>query len=547
MVVCRWYRSIMLAVGWLVLLPWAVAAAEPLVAVNGASDRVPLVPRTELLDPGAALTPEEALRRLRLPDSRVVDRVFSHSFTADTLWSLIDIEVAPAAAGRWYLALELPNFDRLEVYRVTFPGTGQPRPVPLVELGDKVPAITDIPSRFHLAPLDLEPGRLTLLVRGRTASTLTLPLTLWRLDALLLEEQNVFALQMFYLGISAVLFLSALALFAYTRQAIYFIYLVNLFAHSGIWLMINGVGPGHLWPGLVPYLDFELHALVALSICTVFAFTAVFLSTSRIPKLVQQILWGGAVIGALLTVGSLLTPQDYAVWMNLVIANITMPLLALLMVPTIIGLFRREPAARPLMLTWVGLILTVAIAWLRNAGLIPSNFFVLSVPQLGSVFEALVFGYMLVDRLGRLQHEKEALQQAALEAAREQEVILENRVAERTAELDAANSRLQSIIRSAPFPLILVQESDGCILYANQPACDLVGKDLADLVGTESPALVRRSRRAGPAAGDPDRGRWCIGGSGGATPEGRWIGVLGPPVGRSADLRRAACPACRAQ
>src|SRR3546814_1531944 len=51
-------------------------------------------------------------------------RSFSHGYTASTMWTRIEIDVDAEAAGRWYLALELPNFDHLEVYPSWLPTKG---------------------------------------------------------------------------------------------------------------------------------------------------------------------------------------------------------------------------------------------------------------------------------------------------------------------------------------------------------------------------------------------------------------------------------------
>lgn len=473
--------------GWLVIVVLAFAAwfaaspawAAPVVRVTGAEAEVSLIPRTELLDPAGALSPREALARLSVPDAVVDTKVYSRGYIPDVLWARIVLDVDPAAAGRWYLSLELPNFDRLDVY--TVPDGGEP--VPFVALGDRVPAVTDIRTRFHIAAMDLKPGRTVLLVRGRTGSTMTLALKLRKLDQLLVEEQAFFALQTFFLGISTILFLSAAGLFAYTRQPIYLIYLIGVVAHSGIWLLINGTGPGHLWPELAGRFHVDPHPLVAVSIFTTAAFAGSFLSTARVPVLVRQIFWAMAVIGLVLALVAAVVPPDYVYWTSGVVSNVVLPVSALLLVLTSVGLYRGEPAARPLMLTWVGLVGAVILAVLRDVGIVPNSVFTLSGAQLGSVFEMVIFAYMLIRRLGQIQSEKEELQRQALAAAREHEAVLERRVADRTAELDAANVRLRSIVSSAPFPLVLAREADDRILFVNQRACDLIGLPRDALVG----------------------------------------------------------------
>lgn len=471
----RWTSALLTII---ILLMFGVLHSSNAEAIDVRSGQstIPLTPRTIVFDAAGRLSPSDAAKQLANPGAEVETGTYSHGYLSGALWARIVLDVSEDAAGRWYLSLELPNFDQLDVYRIPGSVAEITSPVRLFQLGDRVVAQTDIRMRFHLAPIDLSPGRTVLLVRGETASTMTLDLNLRRLDgALVTQEQAFFGLQMFYLGIGCVLFLGALALFAYTRQLIYAVYLVNLIAHTGIWLIVNGTGPGVLWPELARRFPFEVHALLGLSISGTMAFSAMFLATARVPRVVRISLWGMSIIGLLLCVACLVVPHSYAVWTNALVSQVALPVSAALVIPTAVALFYGEPAARPLLLTWIGLIAAIALGVLRNQGFVPSNTLTLTGPQLGSVFEMIVFAYMLVDRLGRLQRDKERLQSDALIAAREHETLLERRVAERTGELDAANSRLRTIINAAPFPLILVREADEHVLFVNRQATDLLG------------------------------------------------------------------------
>lgn len=412
--------------------------AEPVVVVTAQVDTIPLTPRTIVIDPAGGLDVETASRLLAAPDAMVESTVRSHGYVPDTLWGRVVLDVAPEASGLWYLSLELPNFDRLDVYSVP---NGSGPPVPYVALGDRVPDATEIRTRFHIAPIDLPAGRTVLLLRGRTDSTLTLDLKLRRLEGLLAGEQDYFALQAFYLGVAAIIGLGALGLLFYNRQRIYLIYLINLVSHTLLWLLVNGTGPGHLWPGLADRIHIDPHPFVGLTVFGTGAFAAEFLSTARIPSVVKLGFQTVAVLGLAVAVLCVVMPEGSIYWSSRLASTIVTPSTVVLFALTAVGVYRGEPAARPLMLTWVGLAAAVVLAVLRDVGIVPSNTLTLTGPQLGGVFEMLVFAYMLLDRLGRLQREKEELQRAALDTAREHEAVLEQRVADRTVELDLAVER----------------------------------------------------------------------------------------------------------
>src|SRR3546814_15327074 len=58
-----------------------------------------------------------------------------------------------------------------------------------------------------------------------------------------------------------------------------------------LWLIINGVGPGYLWPGLARSGEIPSHGFVALAIASIAAFTALFLAGERVPRVLERIMW----------------------------------------------------------------------------------------------------------------------------------------------------------------------------------------------------------------------------------------------------------------
>lgn len=409
-----------------------------MVRVDGSRPTLPLLPRAELIDPDGVLTPAEAAGRLLLPDAQITTELASRGFTHEILWARVTLDVAPSAAGRWYFSLELPNFDRLQVFGLP---AGDGPPVALFELGDTAAPVTDIRSRFHLAPLALPAGTTVLLLRGETTSTMTLDVKLRKLGALQEEERGFYGLQLFYLGIATVLGLGALGLFAHTREWIFLIYMVNLTAHCVLWLIINGTGPGYLWPDLARHVHLTPPVFVAVTIFGTAAMAYHFLASATLPALARRFLLGYTHLSLFLAVLGAILPPPPPIWYAVLVSNLVLPSGAILLIVTAIALIRGDRTAWGLMLTWLALIAAAGLSVLRNIGLVPNNNLTLTGPQLGSFVEMIVFAYMLVQRFGRLQAEKDQVQRDALEAARVHRAELEQRVASRTAELDEAIHR----------------------------------------------------------------------------------------------------------
>ena len=477
-----------------VLSAGGARADDTVVAVDGLADRIALLPRASILVGDGTLIPQAADWLLSQPGTMVERSVRSFGYTAEVLWSRATLDVAPAAAGRWYLALEVPNFDWMDVYRVD--PTGSAPPQLLFTLGDRAPRVSDIASRFHIAPLDLEAGRTVLLFRGWTTGSLTPDLSLRQITPLLQDEQAFFGLQTFYLGIVAILLLSALVTFGFTGERIYLLYCGTLCAQAIYWVTVLGTGPGHLWPALAGRVYVDPLVFIIIALAGLILFAHAFLSAAQVPSILLRVMKIFAFIALALAAASVLAPLPYTAYVNSAIAHFVFPAIIAMMVPTAVAFFLGARSSRPLALACVALICAISVGVMRDNGIIVSNIWVLAAPQLGSLVEMLVFGYMLMARWASAQREKEEMQRQALVAAREQEEVLERRVADRTAELNAANALLRTVVGAAPFPLTLSDNDTGTVMFANDKAAEFLGLSPGELVGRPVPdAFVRTDVR----------------------------------------------------
>ena len=466
----------------------------PDVVVDGSNSDVSVLPRAWMLAKDGEFTPSEAAARLTMPGAQVETVVRSHGYVLDVMWARTTLDVAEQGVGRWYLTLEVPNFDLLDVYRLDPSGSAAPEL--LFTLGDRTPPVSDIASRFHVAPMDLKAGRLDLLFRAQTTGSMTLDLSLREITALLQEEQPFVSLQTFYLGILVALLLASLVTLVFSHERIYAIYALALVSQAIYWMLVLGTGPGHLWPELAGRLPLDPLMFIPAALAALILFARSFLDDPRMPPAILRAMTVMAFVALCLPVAKLLTPWPYDVYVNMTSSGVLLPSVAALFIPSIIGLFRGVPASRPLCFAWGALSMAATVGFLRDHGLITSSFWVMASPQLGSLAEMLVFGYMLMARWARAQGEKEAIQRQALLAAREQETVLERRVADRTAELNASNALLRLVVGAAPFPLTLSDTADDIVMFANRRAVAFLAPPGGNLLGEPIPnAFLRASDR----------------------------------------------------
>jgi PAS domain S-box-containing protein len=72
---------------------------------------------------------------------------------------------------------------------------------------------------------------------------------------------------------------------------------------------------------------------------------------------------------------------------------------------------------------------------------------------------------------------------------------LEQRVAERTTDLDKSEKRLRAIFEATPIPQIITRLADTTVLNANQPVCDLFEIDRDQLIGQKARDYFRSQRQ----------------------------------------------------
>ncbi|HYD22739.1 MAG TPA: ATP-binding protein, partial [Flavipsychrobacter sp.] len=109
--------------------------------------------------------------------------------------------------------------------------------------------------------------------------------------------------------------------------------------------------------------------------------------------------------------------------------------------------------AKFFLLAWT-LFLTAVIAYvMKDAGVIPYNSFTQFLLLIGSGLEAILLSFALADNINSLKKEKEESQAEALRISRENEriireqnIILESKVNERTIELKASNEELSKTL-----------------------------------------------------------------------------------------------------
>jgi signal transduction histidine kinase len=253
-----------------------------------------------------------------------------------------------------------------------------------------------------------------------------------------------------YLGIILIMFFYNLFIYFAVRDKSYLYYVVFVIFGGLTQIGIKGYNFQYLWPNSPA---FELKSVVMfanIAGMSTLLFTRNFLRTKEnapVLNIVISICIGVFCIGLFLTIIGWLSPAFQVMQSITSISTIT--------IFTVSYRIMRAgyTPAKFFFAAWIILIIGVVIFLLKDYHVLPYNTFTSYSVMAASAVEMSLLSFGLANRINILRQEKEASQAEALYAAeenariiREQNVILEAKVDERTTELKASNSELQKTL-----------------------------------------------------------------------------------------------------
>lgn len=372
------------------------------------------------------------------------NRPTNFGITQDEIWLKLVLQTSELTPSRWFLEIKQPSLDIIELY---FANQADMKFQSKLS-GDFI-AFNDKPLS-HFSPLfelALQPNQQYIVyLKVKTQGTLTVPINLWQPDALWQSDQSTYAFLSLYYGILFGLLVYNLFIFFSLRDPIYVIY-VAFIGFLGLGQAgISGLSYQFLLPNSVWLAN--LIPVAATSIAGVFAalfahrFLATTLQRLRLQKLMLVFSVGFALI--LVTVLSnhyLLAAKAINLW------SLLFALSALIL--GLISLYLKQPGSRFFVLAWISLLVGIIIFTLHNIGALPTNFYTVNALWIGSAIEMLLLAMALADRINELQKQHQSAQNQALQikqelidAAKDNERLLESRVQSRTQELARVNQQL---------------------------------------------------------------------------------------------------------
>lgn len=369
----------------------------------------------------------------------ITARVPNFHFTSSAYWFRIPLRNNNDRDAPLFLNVNHPTLDHLTLYTVHAGGQ-----IDVVHSGDRMPARdrpypgTSLALPFTLGPA--ESADLYLRVRS-DAGSLMVPVeivTNATLRSKVLFERLIHGV---LLGLFGTLFVYNLAVFCFLRQRTYLYYVIYLLSGYLAIASLDGFGaillsPGNTWIGNEGTPLFS-----HFSFCMVLLFSRAFLDTRTVPWLdrwIKLLMVCAAAFG----ISPLVLPIGMSYRLSMLM------IFAFPMVCTAVGIVmwkRGCKEARFYILgqaaSWIGLLVFGAM----EMGILPYRLLLFESIAIGIAVDALMLSLALADRFRQIRLAREAAEAYSRKLLEDRSAELERIVAQRTADLDAARCRAETL------------------------------------------------------------------------------------------------------
>ncbi len=263
----------------------------------------------------------------------------------------------------------------------------------------------------------------------------------------LIVKDLVFGL---YLGIILVMAIYNLFIYITVRDRSY-LYYVSYIVFVGLTqVVLQGYGFKYLWPNSVWMVLQSTFLIPVLNGWTAILFVKNFLNTKENYKRGDTIL---NVIFFFYTICLILSLLEEFYWaQNLVQVTAMVGSVLTIHIAYAIGRRGYRPAIY-FLIAWSIFLISIVVFVLRNFNILPYNDLTYYALQIGSATEVTLLSFALADKINIYRKEKEASQAEALRVSlenekiiKEQNIILEVKVEERTRELNQSNIDLNNAL-----------------------------------------------------------------------------------------------------
>jgi signal transduction histidine kinase len=362
--------------------------------------------------------------------------------TTSTFWVKFTIQNATGDANL-LLDLAQPTLNVVELYQVTN-GAG----LLLEKTGTEVPFTKRKYShQNYLFDISLPKGLpQTFFMKIKSGDQVMLPLSVG--DSRLIMETATRKDMIFgiFFGLMMVMFLYNLFIYFTVRDSSYLYYVLYILMVCLMQATLQGYSCRYLWPNNLWLAKSSVFLLPSLAGLTAMLFARVFLQAKTIVPKLNKVL--SVLIGIFCLAIACLFFGNYRLSFGIMQLDTIIGSLFVLFLSYVVSK-KGNRSAKFFLIAWSILLVGATIFVLKDFGVLPYDTLTNSILEIGTATEAVLLSFALADKINIFRKEKELSQAQTLAALqenekliREQNVVLEAKVTERTHELKIANEDL---------------------------------------------------------------------------------------------------------
>lgn len=318
--------------------------------------------------------------------------------------------------------------------------------------GERIPfSNKEFNTQFPVFPISVPfDSTRTFLLRVASNNVMELPITAdteMRIFDAVNIDQLFFGI---YFGIVCVMFVYNIFIYFTVRDRNYLFYVLYIATVGLVQACLKGYAAKFLWRDNTTLTLQMTNISLALSGIFSILFVFNFLSVKENKPRLYKVLWG---IFGIYCIGILINlTGNYVAAQQLLQGNASLVSIAIMTVG--IGVYKQ--GYRPALyfsVSWSFFLAGVLIYILKDAGVLPYSNFTSNSILIGSAMEVALLSFALADQINTYRKEKELSQARAFDAVRENErlvreqnVVLEQKVNERTHELKLSNEELNKAL-----------------------------------------------------------------------------------------------------
>ena len=369
--------------------------------------------------------------------STTIDKM-SFGFDQQHYWFRIPLLNLYSSNNPWFLRSEYPLLDTLDVYLFS-----QNHLLQEFHSGDKLPFTQrplDQPS--FVFPLNIINNKPHLLyIHTQTTSSLQLSLSLqtessfWQTVAI----ENASNAAFYAVLVSMILYNAVI--FLIVRERSYLYYVLYLSSFTLFMASIHGWAYQLIWPNNPTIHQLSVVFLIGITICFAALFTSSFLRLKEVRPDLERLVKTLVTVSILSSITSLYLPYSLMIKVNTTLAAIAA---ITAMFATVQEWLRsRSREIMMFIIAWATLLVGFLLYAGQKIGLLPVNAFTEHAIEIGAILEALLLALGLADKINSERKARIETQERLLAIQIKANQELDNKVRERTEELEIMNDQLQ--------------------------------------------------------------------------------------------------------